>query len=170
MTGKNKWIPYKLTLKIISPIHTGYRKVGNIDMCRRYIPSKTMWGAVTAALTRERQRTTGKYDYENVGNEIKQSIRFSYFYPTVDQEKIRFWPWKDVNQFDWNFMDSYASTAIRYQQFSALEGSLHETEFIRPCSRDGKQVYLLGYMIMHADKKNLKNEFISVLNLSLIHI
>lgn len=44
------------------------------------------------------------------------------------------------------YLNTYASTALNYEQSSAEEGSLHETEYLAPYTREGETVYLLGYV------------------------
>ncbi len=51
------------------------------------------------------------------------------------------WPWTDRwDKFAWTFLGSYASTALENGR-SAEAGSLHETEYIAPYTRNWESKY-----------------------------
>ena len=78
------WQPYRLVYQAKSPIHIGYRTLGFIQRTRYYIPGRALWGAITANLT----RAYGSYEqYGPVGEDVKSSILFSYFYPAPEPDK-----------------------------------------------------------------------------------
>ena len=147
------WNVYDIAFRLISPLHIGYRKVSNLQQTRGYVPSKTLWAALTARLTGDTiYRAQGK-DYEHVGEKINRHIRFSYFYPSLNKCTQCF-TWENEDDFSFRFLDSYMSTALSYDHFAALEGSLHEIEFIRPQARtrgneESRQVYLVGQVYVH---------------------
>ncbi|MBX7237243.1 MAG: hypothetical protein K1X65_22870 [Caldilineales bacterium] len=137
------WTAYRVILRLLTPMHIGAAKLGNLQTTRPYIPGKALWGGLTARITRDNPHLGG--DYRAIGERVNQELAFSYFYPTTGEE-VELWPWDDPDQFAWRFLGSYASTALNYSQFSAAEGSLHETEFIAPTTREGQPVNLHGYV------------------------
>lgn len=137
------WTLYQVSLRVLSPIHVGWKKSSNLQQTRFYVPAKTIWGALTARITRDQNSS----DYRGMGNKINENLRFSYFYPSDDRSKVNKgdFPWEDANRFTWKYIGSYQSAALENK--TAMEGMLHETEYILPKTRDGNQVYLIGYII-----------------------
>ena len=135
------WTAYKVSFELLSPLHMGWRKLGNLQQTRPYLTGRNLWGALTARLTREQ----GSDKYSEVGEEVCKSLVFSYFYPSTEPEKVGLWPWVDSDEFSWGFLSSYASTALK-DGHSKEDGSLHETEFIAPRTRSAEPVYLVGYI------------------------
>jgi hypothetical protein len=125
-------------------MHIGYRKVGNLMQTRNYVPGKNLWAALTARLTRDFPQAVWNRGYGKVGGALGEQFRFSYLWPSVDGlEPCYLWA-KAKDDFDYLFLDSYAGAALDYSSGSTEEGSLHDTEFIAPVTRDGKPVYLIG--------------------------
>ncbi|KYK29655.1 MAG: hypothetical protein AYK19_19410 [Theionarchaea archaeon DG-70-1] len=146
------WVQYKVVLRLLSPLHIGWRKVGNLQQTRKYVTGKVFWAALTARLTRDMGRGTRGKAYVDMGNKICEHFRFSYFYPALqnDVKEIEsvedldvYYPWGEKD-FDYLFLNSYASTAMDRSNRTSEEGTLHETEFISPRSRNGEQVHLVG--------------------------
>ncbi|MEM2614144.1 MAG: hypothetical protein QXO15_07975 [Nitrososphaerota archaeon] len=120
---------------------------------RYYIPAKHIWAALTNVLAKS---IMDRYDgriYEDVGNSLKKSMRFSYFYirsgknllaPRYDISGGLRYGNMSVEAFEQRFISSYVSTAIEKSLKSAEEGSLHEVEFIKPIE-SGKPVTFEGY-------------------------
>lgn len=147
------WTAYKVTFELQSPLHVGWRKSGNLQQTRPYLTGRNLWGAITARLTRDPCSNHDSRDYDGMGKQVDRFLAFSYFYPSTAPEKVCLWSWEDNDKFSWEFMSSYASTALSDGR-SKEDASLHETEFIAPRSRtEGKQVYLLGYIF---EKNNCK--------------
>jgi hypothetical protein len=143
------WQKYDLIFRLQSPMHIGWRKSGNLMQTRGYVTGKVFWAALTARLTRDYDNgAANAARYGEIGEQIKENFRFSYLYPAIhDGAEYKFhYPWED--DFDYLFLNSYASTSINYSNQSAEDSMLHETEFIspytRPYTRDGKPVYLRG--------------------------
>lgn len=135
------WTAYQVTFKVLSPIHIGWHKLGNLQRTRPYITGRNLWGALTSRLTRE----SGSNGYESFGRQVDNQLAFTYFYPSTKQDAVTLWPWPDQwDTFAWTFLGSYASTALENGR-GAEAGSLHETEFIAPRTRDGEPVFLVGY-------------------------
>lgn len=137
------WKMYKVRLRLLAPLHVGWLKQGNLQRTRPYVTGKALWGALTARLTRDYPHLGS---YQQVGEQVKTQLAFSYFYPATG-DRVDCWPWgAQADEFAWCYLHSYASTALDYQHNRAEEGSLHETEYIAPQTREGKPVYLLGYI------------------------
>ncbi|KUK78012.1 MAG: RAMP superfamily protein [Mesotoga prima] len=141
------WRLYRVTLELLSPMHIGWRKIGNLKQTRYYIPGRTLWGALTARLARDYEG----FDYRKTGIDVDKFLRFSYFYPSDNEERITLFPWESEDEFEWKFIGSTVNTALDLGKKIADEGSLHETEYIAPKARDRKKVYLVGYIFEHKD-------------------
>ena len=141
------WTAYHITWRLLAPMHIGWRKLGNMQQTRPYVTGRNLWGAFTARLTRDLD--TG--DYKRMGEQVDNTIAFTYFYPSTNENTVPVWPWSQLEhenlseEFAWLFLGSYASTALENGR-SAEERSLHETEFIAPSTRDGQPVYVVGYV------------------------
>jgi hypothetical protein len=143
------WTPYQVSLRVLSPIHIGWKKTSNLQQTRYYVPAKTIWGALTARITRDQNSS----DYKGIGEKINRCLRFSYFYPSDNDSKVNEFPWEDNYRFTWKYIGSYQSAALENK--TAVEGMLHETEYILSKTREGKQVFLIGYVIENDEiKKN----------------
>jgi hypothetical protein len=142
------WMRYAVGLRLLSPVHIGWRKLGNLQQTRTYITGKVMWAALTARLTRDLGRGMQGEAYKDIGAKLHENFRFSYFYPAIKKGKNeKEWDmqyfWKKEN-FDYLFLNSYASAAIEWNNRVSEKGTLHEVEYISPRSRTGKQVYVKG--------------------------
>ncbi len=161
------WKQYLLVFRLKSPLHIGFRKVGNLMQTRPYVPGRVLWGALTARLVRDYSNNSHGNTYQQVGEGLKQNFRFGYLWPALSKKEnsynindleIKF-PWKD-DLFDYYFLDCYVGTGLDYNQRSAAEGSLHHVEFIRPYTRsllgqEAKPVYLVGDIFVN---KNVENK------------
>jgi hypothetical protein len=137
-----EWNGYQISLRLLSPLHIGWRKSGNLQQTRPYVTGRALWGALTARLTRDQRHN----DYETVGKLVDEQLAFTYFYPSDCEDKVMLWPWGEGwDEFAWKYLSSYVSTSL-VDGHAAEEGSLHETEFISPRTRAGGQVYLVGYV------------------------
>lgn len=150
------WTAHQVSFRLLSPLHIGWRKLGNLQQTRPYVTGRSLWGALTARLTRE----LGGSNYQEIGKRVDEQLAFTYFYPSVEPDKVDLWPWpNEWDRFAWAFLGSYASTALENAR-NAEAGSLHETEFIasyiRNSTLDEKPipVYLIGY-IFEKDTCNL---------------
>jgi len=77
---------YKLIFKAESPIHIGYKQIGNLKTTRYYIMGKQMWGAITANLTRELYGNPKSDEYKKVGDFVREHIKTTYFYPAIERD------------------------------------------------------------------------------------
>lgn len=143
------WTHYRLVFRLLSPLHVGYRKIGNLMQTRPCVPGKVLWGALTARLVRDLGRGANGQAYQQVGDEVRRRFRFGYLWPSLDAQ-CPYFPW-EYDDFEFLLLGSYASTALDYGREATEEGSLHETEFIAPVARDGRPVYLLGDLWVQED-------------------
>jgi hypothetical protein len=153
------WQAYAVVWRLKASLHAGRGKVGNLQLTRPYVTGRMLWGALTERLARLDAATTGRPATETEQYrqaDAHKSLRFSYFFPAL-RENNHFdcqWPPEDESLFRYYFMDSYASTALDYEQQGALEGSLHEVEFLMPNTRPGGPtgeslpVYLMGVVLV----------------------
>jgi hypothetical protein len=176
------WIQYQIAFKLKSPLHVGYRKVGNLMQTRPYVHGKILWAALTSRLTRDYDNGASDQAYRKIGDEIHGHFRFSYLWPALPYKriaKVNHWndletyfsfeieDTSDINKlypnpvkmksvlFDYNFLDSRAGTAQDQFGFGSEEGSLHDIEFIAPNARkSGLPVYLTGTLWVDADLPN----------------
>jgi len=153
------WQKYTLCFRLLSPLHIGYRKVGNLMQTRGYVPGKVLWAALTARLTRDFHHRPKGHCYVTIGESVHDTFRFGYLYPALKRgESYEYhYPWEE--NFDYLFLDSHASTALNYEQQAAAQGQLHETEFIRPWTRllsetrESQSVYLIGDLYVRDEPK-----------------
>lgn len=142
------WTAYEVVFKMLSPLHSGYAKVGNIQRTRTYATARMLWGALTSRLT----RMLNSRDYAGVGESICESLRSSYFFPALGGGEIVILPdagsdsqylfrrrgshcnMGDVSvsaeEVEMLLLTSYVSTAIDHGRRVAEEGSLHEVEVL----------------------------------------
>jgi hypothetical protein len=149
------WKTYQVVLRLRSPMHIGWGKVGNVQRTRSYLAGRNFWGALTERLTRDRANgqgpATDSTKYQEVGREIDQFLAYTYLYPALrkGEDYAVAWPWQE--DFSSRFLSSYASTALSYPQQAADEGTLHEVEFLSPNTLDqGAPVYLVGHIFEKA--------------------
>lgn len=148
-----EWRVYHVVFRLRSPMHIGWGKVGNLQRTRPYITGRVLWGALTMRITRDAANghspATDSREYQRVGNEVHNSLAYTYFYPatkTASEYQIA-WPWVDESRFRRRFLGSYSGTALSYPQQAAATGMLHEVEFISPYTLDnGEPVFLVGYV------------------------
>lgn len=148
------WIQYRSVLRLMSPVHIGLRKVGNLQQTRKYVTGRVFWASLTARLTRDMKRGNQNSAYSDIGEELQECFRFGYFYTALKKDDVGniesvddfivYYPWEET--FDYLFLDSHVSTAMDRKRGASAEGTLHEVEFISPRSRKGQQVYLVGDM------------------------
>lgn len=163
------WKAYRVAFRLLSPMHIGWRKLGNMQQTRPYVTGRVLWGAFTARLTRDMNSDK----YRKMGEAVDEQLAFTYFYPSIspDPDEVHLWPWGDGREknsqemFSWMFLGSYASTALS-DAHSAEEGSLHETEFIAPYVRSHavfekpQPVYLVGYICANKASDSLEQQYV----------
>lgn len=152
------WQLYRLTYELLSPLHIGYHKVGNVQRTRYYVLARNLWAAVTERLTRSGfdpdSQSAG--DYEKIGEWVKQHCAFSYFfvrhgddllYPRFTDHGLRYGD-LSIADFERRWVSSHVTTALDAATTSAKEGSLHEVEFIAPYDKDGIRTQIVGWVFL----------------------
>jgi hypothetical protein len=154
------WQAHQIVFRLRAPLHIGCGKVGNLQRTRPYVTGRVLWGALTMRLTRDAANGRGpaadSREYQSVGEEVHDSLAYTYFYPATKSGTAYqiAWPWPDESQFRRRFLSSYSGTALTYPQQSAATGMLHEVEFISPHTLDtGEPVFLIGYVFERDDCK-----------------
>jgi len=144
------WTHYRLTFRLLSPLHVGYRRAGNLMQTRPYVPGRLLWAALTARLTRDAGHGGDAEAYQRIGRKVQQAFRFGYLWPALGEKdnpkahpNTLYFPWAH-DDFDYLLLGSVMSTALDPHQTTAHEGSLHEVEYLAPRSRDDRPVFLLG--------------------------
>ena len=160
---------YRLTFKAESPVFIGDKKIGIIQQTKRYIPGKTMWGAITANVTRGLIDGGATYSpalYRGIGKCVEDCIRTTYFYPTTDDKNIlipRFtkdglqYGQMSKNEFESTFIKSFVSTATVGSHGAAKDESLHETEYVVnkiKSDDEYKQVNWIGYLFIKGSENS----------------
>lgn len=152
------WEKYDLVFRLLAPMHIGWRKISNLQQTRGYVTGKVFWAALTARITREAGQGADGKAYQAIGELVQESFRFTYLYPaTLNSNGYKnHYPWED--DFDYLFLDSYTSAPLNYDNQSAEDGLLHETEFIAPHTRTDQPVYLTSSLYIQDDlPEKLKN-------------
>jgi len=145
-----------------------------LNRTRLYVPARTLWGALTAELSRA-EAANSVPEYETVGDNLKDRYRFTYLFPAemisgkwvawlpiyCDGEGLR-WKREDGavvtdRALRRRLLSTRPGTAIDTNTDTAEEGSLRETECIemhwRP-EKDGDAgpVAMVGYVFMKVAK------------------
>ncbi|GIX47788.1 MAG: hypothetical protein KatS3mg131_1999 [Candidatus Tectimicrobiota bacterium] len=151
------WTHYTLSFRLLSPLHVGHRRMGNLMQTKPYVPGKPLWAALTTRLTRDRNRSNapGREDYRRVGEALMKYFRFGYLWPSLDGKSPCF-PWAH-EAFEYTFLGSYMSTALDYGRQAAEEGALHEVEFLSPYTPEGRPVFLVGDLWVREEALSAEN-------------
>ncbi|MER3543449.1 MAG: hypothetical protein C4311_02315 [Chloroflexota bacterium] len=153
------WHCVQLTYGLLSPLHIGYHKVGNVQRTRYYIPARNLWGAVTERLTRRGFSAEGapEGDYRQIGAWVQEHCAFSYFSVRDGQGALLFPRFTEKGvcygeltqaEFERRYLGSHVTTALDAATTSAESGSLHEVEFIAPYDREGQGTHLRGWVFL----------------------
>ena len=150
------WEHYHLLFRLESPLHIGWRKVGNLMQTRRYVSGKNLWAALTEALVHRAGCGHDGHAYQAVGEILKRNLRFGYLWPAHGKKNsdaswkiptAPHFPWEDAQgseYWDYLYLNGTAHTAQDPGTRTASEGSLHEVEYIAPYTRTDAPVYLVG--------------------------
>ncbi len=131
------WVAYELTYRAASPVLLGTHLFGFIQRTRYYAPGWTLWGAITAQLTRARLAKAEGADYEAVGKFVCHNVLTSYAAILVDGQPLALPHFKDGDwwygnlraaDFEARYVTSLGQTAIAPTTVTAETGSLHEAE------------------------------------------
>jgi len=172
------WTLYRWTWRLESPLFVGAPPAGSLNRCRLYVPSRALWGALTAELARRRANAFPSYETE--GTALHENTRFTYLFPAECDRNH--WPawlprYEDRDGLVWRredepdgkhdltnrqmrlrLLDARPGTAIDPDSDSAEEGSLRETECVLPQWRDIKSpVAFAGYVFLKGDLPELRD-------------
>jgi len=152
---------------------------GSVNRARLYVPARTLWGALTAELTRHEagDAAARAEAYRKVGAWLRERFRFSYLYPAertiggwrawlpayrdrlgLCWQREDGWPGEPMGDraFRARLLHTRPGTAIAAASDTAEEGSLRETECIQTRWRDevgrGRgPVAMVGYVFSRGD-------------------
>ena len=79
------WRAYQLLFRLETPLHAGWRRVGNYWQCRPYLPAYPLLCALAARLTESGYRFGGGHadPYYNTLEWLGKHVRFTYFFPAL---------------------------------------------------------------------------------------
>jgi len=132
------WEAYILTYRARSPVLLGDHPYGFIQRTRLYAAGWTLWGAITARLTRALLPRAGGAEYEAVGAFVAENLRTSYAFLLVDgrraflhyvEGRLHYGP-LPAAAFEARFLASLGQTAVAPATLTAHTGTLHETEVL----------------------------------------
>jgi hypothetical protein len=170
------WTLYRWTWRLESSLFVGAPPAGSLNRCRLYVPSRALWGALTAELAR--RRNNGFPSYETEGKTLHDNAHFTYLFPAeCDGKHWRAWLpryeerdgliWRREDRPDGKhgltnrqmrlrLVDARPGTAIDPDSDSAGEGSLRETECVLPQWRSNESpVAFVGYVFLKQDSPEL---------------
>lgn len=167
------WLLYRWTWQLEAPLHIGMPPAGSINRCRLYVPARTLWGALTAELTRSQN---GNFpDYRTVGDNLQKKTRLGYLFPAEHvngqweawlpmyrENKGLVWQRERSNEeledraFRIRLLSTHPGTAIEPESDTAADGSLRETEIVNAVWREttgapGSRVAFVGYLFVRND-------------------
>ncbi|MBN1485635.1 MAG: hypothetical protein JXA37_13050 [Chloroflexia bacterium] len=159
------WHGYRLEYRLLSPLHIGYRRLGNIQRTRYYLPGRNLWGAITARLTRALYPGPLPADYIAVGDYVREHLIAGYFflrpdggeplYPRLEGRDCAYGALSEA-EFEARHVHSISSTALSAPTITAEEASLHEIEYLAPRVQAGpaagRPVYLTGALYLDQDR------------------
>jgi len=186
------WSLYRWTWQLESPLYVGMPPAGSLNRCRLYVPARALWGAVTAEMARA-TAGGGFPEYEKVGEELRQELRFTYLFPAervgnewrawlprYEEKRGLVWQREDAacnelpdRQFRMRLLSAQPSTAIEPSSDTAAEGSLRETECMNTRWRQHRDlpsgpVGLVGYVLMNSNLRKELREGLEQLNFTTV--
>ncbi|MCI4625611.1 MAG: hypothetical protein L3V56_06590 [Candidatus Magnetoovum sp. WYHC-5] len=172
------WTLHRWVWQLEAPLFIGMPPAGALNRCRLFVPTRIIWGAITAELSR--LESNGSFPtYKEYGQNVSNDCRFTYLYPAEKSEdeyfawlpkfeknKGMYWYRQDKQdkmeealsdrEFKRSLLDTRPGTAIVPETDSASEGTLRETECITPWwhkldanQEDLKPMFLLGYVFFN---------------------
>ncbi len=154
------WNFFDVIYELVSPLHIGYRKIGNLQQTRYYIPARNIWAAVTERFSRcgfAGTPNATENNYRPVGTWVKEHFSFGYWfvhddgtllYPTYESGQVKYGNF-EVAEFERLYVSSLVTTALESATTSAATGSLHEVEFVAAYTSSGQRTSMGGWVIVH---------------------
>jgi hypothetical protein len=183
------WSLYRWTWLLESPLYVGMPPAGSLNRCRLYVPARALWGSITAELARAAAKN-GFPEYEDVGQKIRDNLRFSYLFPAhhagkdwqawlprYEQGRGLVWQREDDGslqvsdrEFRMRLLSTRPSTAIDPSSDTAAEGSLRETECINTTWREFESfssgpVGFVGYVFLSSHVDQARREALEALQM-----
>jgi len=161
MPPTGNWVCYRTVFSAEAPIHIGWHRLGLIERTRYYIPARAIWGALIASLAPIRFPDAGVPGmYQETTAEFAASVRFTCFFPSAGPNSEVWRPRYDPSaglmygnmpaaDFESRFVFSQTSATLNPATFSALDGALHESEYLcftSPNNAPGA-LHFIGYLI-----------------------
>lgn len=166
------WTAFQWVWRLEAPLFVGMPPAGALNRCRPYVPARTLWGAVTAEISRSESGENFP-GYREFGEKIERNCRFTYLFPAEKRgdaflawvpkfERTKGLQWcchggegrLSDRDFRRRLLDSRPGTAIAPRTDSAAEGTLRETDCINrwwrdsECRRETRAMFLLGYVFL----------------------
>lgn len=138
MDDSHEWQAYTLTYRAESAVLLGRALLGMIQRTRYYAPGWTLWGSITARLTRTLLNGATGAEYESVGAFVRDNLATSYAWVLADGEPSYphyvagrlYYGSLPAAEFEERYISSLGKTAVEPATMAAARGSLHETEVI----------------------------------------
>ncbi len=154
------WHIYKAVYQAETPIHLGDTPFGFIQPTRYFIPGWTLWGAITAKLTRTFFSKADGKQYQSIGKSVCNSLKTSYgylmsddkiCYPNYQNNRLQFGSYTRA-EYESRFIQSLGKTAIAPQHMAAKTGALHELEYI--ATKDLESMKPVQWLIYYYIQEN----------------
>ncbi|MGB9791800.1 MAG: hypothetical protein ACPLTR_04390 [Thermacetogeniaceae bacterium] len=170
------WTAYGVILRLETPLHIGWRRVGNLWQTRPYILPHQLLAALAVRCAEWGEggdEGGSSVPYVRKLEWLKKRVKFTYFFPALEKDLescyLPFYDEKDrlkwrrsegepseltAEEFDYLFLDAEMRTGIDYSWDAAREGQLFAFECVRPRCREwpgenkGKEVYFGGYVFI----------------------
>ncbi len=79
------WKQYHLIFRMLSNVHVGYRRVGNVMMARRYVHGRVLRGAIINCLAMNIFNEESNA-YQAASEDLKNNIRNTYLWPAIPKD------------------------------------------------------------------------------------
>lgn len=149
---------YEIIFEQIQPLHLGFKKHGVVSETKIFIPGQTIWGALVNSFIKKDIQEKDKIKIQEIQ---KMFENISCFFPIIKNgdnfENVLTPEYKDgelylgdysERKFRYYFTDTFVSTAVNTKNREAVEGSLHEIDYILPNKKDKikEKLFWKGYL------------------------
>lgn len=165
-----EWRRYRLSWRLASPLHIGYRTIGTIARTRLWVPGRNVWGALIDTLARAKGAAMNTRIFGDVQTDINDAVRFEAWFlgnnpelawmPQYSETGLRYGylPKHDMQRL---VLGASVSTAIDHGPGIAEEGMLFETEYIAPATvhaadgiAKGINLWLVGHLWLKSGRED----------------
>jgi hypothetical protein len=157
----NEWRRYRLSWRLDSPLHIGWRTIGTIMQTRLWVPGRNVWGAMVDVLAR--LKSPSAPDWQGTQRSVNEALRFeawflgtdvnSPWYPKFDGQKGLCYGSMTERELQRLVLGASVSTAIDHSSRTADEDKLFEVEYISPRAlhdtqgiQRGDSLFLVGHL------------------------